>query len=129
MESAAAAATAMKPTATVESTAIVEPASEASAIKPAASAKAVSPAHKATAVIAATVESGPAIEAAVPVVAVEPGASANENAADKPVRAVVAVRRTGVGVIVIVAVGADGRWAVVTGAHSHADKNPLGVGE
>jgi hypothetical protein len=41
-----------------------------------------------------------------PVVAVVPGAGADKYAADEPIRAVVAVRRTSIGIIIIVAVGA-----------------------
>ena len=57
---------------------------------------------------------------------VEPRARADEDAAGKPLRAVVAVRRARVGVVIVVAVGAHRRRAVVSGAaYSDADHNSL----
>src|SRR5579872_4290030 len=53
--------------------------------------------------------------------AVVPGASADEDAADKPARAIVAVRRARVWVIRVVAVSADGRTN--RGDHSGSDSN------
>src|SRR6266481_7277027 len=60
-----------------------------------------------------------------PVVAMEPGARADKDAAYKVVWAVVAVGRTGIGVIVIVTVGADRSRTIVGRANSHADNHSL----
>ena len=58
----------------------------------------------------------------------EPGTCADENAALKPVRAVIAVRRTGVWVIVVIAIGADRCCAVVDRpSKSNAEGDALGV--
>src|ERR1700719_2409265 len=61
--------------------------------------------------------------AAASIVPVIPRSSANENAAGKPTRAVVAVRRTSVGRIVIVSVRAYRRSRIVSRAESHADSH------
>jgi hypothetical protein len=67
------------------------------------------------------------VEAARPVEAMEPGASADENAANKPIRPIVAVGRARIGVISIVAISAYGRRAdvAVTRADSDADDYSL----
>jgi hypothetical protein len=58
----------------------------------------------------------------------EPGTCADENAALKPVRAVIAVGRTGVWVIVVIAIGADRCCAVVDRpSKSNAEADALGV--
>jgi hypothetical protein len=80
---------------------------------------------------APSVEPGPIkpapVEAARPVEAMEPGASADENAANKPIRPIVAVGRARIGVISIVAISAYGRRAdvAVTRADSDADDYSL----
>jgi hypothetical protein len=65
---------------------------------------------------------------AASVVAVEPRPGAYEDAAHKVVRAVVAVRRTSVWVVPVVAVGAHRSWTVVSRADSNADNDALRVG-
>jgi hypothetical protein len=69
--------------------------------------------------------------AATPI-AVVPGAGADKHAAHKPVGPVVAVRRAGVGVIIIIAVGTNWRWAyvsraVVARAYTYAKIHSLGA--
>ena len=70
---------------------------------------------KAMAVITTTVEAA----------TMEPRAGADEDAADEIVRPVVAVRRTGVGIVAVVTVGADRRGTdgAVNGANPDADAN------
>jgi hypothetical protein len=53
--------------------------------------------------------------------AVKPRASADEQATDEVVRAVVAVRSAGIGIIAVVAVGTDRRCAVVASHGAYAD--------
>lgn len=61
-------------------------------------------------------------------VAVEPGAGADEDAADEPVRPVVSVGGTGVGIIAIVAISADrGRAVIGWDANSDAERDALGL--
>jgi hypothetical protein len=79
----------------------------------------------------ASVEAGPTVVAA----AVEPWAGADEDAAGKVARTVVAVRRAGVWVLSVVAIGADGCRANISrathayahsdAAYSNADSHPL----
>ena len=66
---------------------------------------------------------------AVPVIAVIPGACADEDAANEPVRAIKTVGRAGVWIVVVVAIFADRRGAVINGgANSDAEGDALGVG-
>jgi len=65
-----------------------------------------------TIVAASIIGPGPAIVAAA-IVAVEPGTCANENAVHKPVRAVVAVGGAVVGIVIVVAITANGSRAVI----------------
>jgi hypothetical protein len=55
--------------------------------------------------------------------AAEPWAGADEDAADEPVRAVETVRRAGIGVIRVVAVGTDRRGADVTRTHANTNRD------
>src|SRR6266700_2018724 len=113
-------------------------ASEAAAVEasaPAEIASAVTPARspiEATSVIAASIETAAivaaAIEARAPVKAVEPWSSTDKHAVDKVVRAVVAIRRTTIRVIPVIAVGARRSRPVVRWADSNADKNSLCMG-
>jgi hypothetical protein len=124
----------MKPAVTVESAAVT-PASvaiEAAASAPsafpvelsAAPAITIPAAAEATPVVAASVVTAP-VEP-VTVVAVIPGADADEHAINEPIWAVVAVRRASVGVIIIIAVSANWRWAVVNrAANANADYHSL----
>jgi len=77
-----------------------------------------------TSVVSPAIETRPAV-IPPPVVAVKPGARADEYSADEPVWVVVAVGRAGVGVIVIVTVGADRSRTIVGRANSHADNHSL----
>jgi len=78
------------------------------------------------AVESAAIEARPAIKSR-PIVAMEPGARADKYAADEPVWAVVAVRRTAVGIIVIVTVRADRSRTYISRADSHADNHSLSM--
>ncbi len=73
----------------------------------------------ATAVEAATIKTGASIES------VKPRARADEHAIDKPFRAVVAVRRAGVRVIIVIAVGANGCRGNIGRTNSHANNHSL----
>jgi hypothetical protein len=65
---------------------------------------------------------------ATTVIAVIPGAGADEDAAGEPVRAVVTIGRTGVGIVVVVAVGADWRGTVIgRRSESHTEGDALSV--
>jgi len=78
------------------------------------------------AVVIASIESANATIVAVStasVVVVVPRAGADEDAADKVVRAVEAIRRTFVGVIIIVSVGANGSYADVAVARADTNAN------
>jgi hypothetical protein len=77
----------------------------------------------------ATVEAAPETAiAGTPVEATaEPGASTYEDAAREPARTVVAVRRAGVWVISIVAVGANGGRADITWTDAYAHCDALGA--
>jgi hypothetical protein len=116
-------------TAAAEAVAAMEvPTAIASSIEAASVAAVPVGAVSATAVIAAAVAISATVVAA-PVIAVVPGAGADEDAADEPVRPVVSVGSAVVGGIIVVAIGADWRGAVIDGG---ADTNPegdaLGVG-
>jgi hypothetical protein len=109
--------TAVKATATVESTVTAEPA----AMKPAVAAEPMA----APATVKSASEAAPVV--APSVVAVIPRAGADKQAADEPIWAVEAVRRTSIGVIIVVAVSAYRRRAIVTGAN--ADHHSLRIRE
>ncbi len=67
--------------------------------------------------------------ASVSVITAIPGAGADEDAADEPVRSIEAVGCAGVRIIIVVAIGADGRGAVIGRcAKSDAEGDALGVG-
>jgi hypothetical protein len=63
----------------------------------------------------------------------KPGAGADEDVPGEPFRGVIAVRSTGVRVITVIAIGADGRWAVVIDSWtvidgpSKSEADPLGM--
>jgi hypothetical protein len=82
---------------------------KASALNPAAY---ITAAFKAATVGASIIAMSPAVE---------PGACADEHAACKVARTVVAVRCTRIGIVRVIAVGADGRTGHVA---SDADSNP-----
>jgi len=102
---------------------------ETAAIKPASPAVTVASAYKAMPIIAGpavvvrpSIVIGPPIEAGTSIVAVIPRAGADEDSANEPVRAVVAVGGTSIRVIVIVAIGAY-RGVTVTAANSNGNPN------
>src|SRR6266849_16617 len=113
-------------TATV-AVAAVEVAAAIAAIKSASVAAAAVVAIAAAAIIpTATVAVSAAVVASS--VAVEPGAGADEGAAYEPVRSVEAIGRTGVWIIVVVAVGADGSRPVIHGSsYTDAEGDALGL--
>jgi len=74
-----------------------------------------------------TVEAGTAIPTPR-MRAVEPRSGADEHATDEPIRAVVAIGRAGVRVIIVVAVSADGRDAYTHRADAYADHHALSAG-
>src|SRR6266700_2791825 len=126
---------ASEPTATMKATITASEAAAVEASAPAEIASAVTPARspiEATSVIAASIETAAivaaAIEARAPVKAVEPWSSTDKHAVDKVVRAVVAIRRTTIRVIPVIAVGARRSRPVVRWADSNADKNSLCMG-
>lgn len=80
-------------------------------------------AAEAAPVVAPSVVTAPIVT--VTVVAVIPGAGANEYPADEPIWAVVTVGRTSIGVIIIVAVSAYRRRAIVSRADANSDHHPL----
>jgi hypothetical protein len=121
------AASAVETAPSSEITASVEVAAAIAAIEstsiPAATVVAIS-----TTVVTATIVAAPVAVSMIAVVAVIPRAGADEDADDEPIRSVVAVGRASVWVVVVVAVGADGRRAIVIrGADSDAHNNALGV--
>src|SRR5580704_9058648 len=60
--------------------------------------------------------------------AAEPWASSDKEAAGEPARTVVTVRRTGVWVISIIAVGANGSRSNIARSDAHANHHALGAG-
>jgi len=66
-----------------------------------------------------------AVPTRMAIIPVVPGSYANKYPIHKIIRAVEAVRRAGVGVIIIVAIGANRRRAIIAGAHPHADEHSL----
>ena len=71
-------------------------------------------------VVTASVESAATVKPAT-VISVIPGTGADEDAVREPVRAIVAVRRACVGIVIIVSIGACGRSADVSWAKSDAN--------
>src|SRR5580658_9941248 len=72
---------------------------------------------------ATSAETGTSAEAAA-----EPRASSDKEAAGEPARTVVTVRRTGVWVISIIAVGATGSRSNIARSDAHANHHALGAG-
>jgi len=72
--------------------------------------------------VSAAITPSAAVPAVAPAPAI-PGTSANEDAADKPVRAVIAIRRTGIGIIGIVAPLANWR-PVLDRSRDNVRSNP-----
>src|SRR6266851_10330128 len=121
------AAAAMEVTAATITVAAVEVAAVIAAIE-STSISAAAVVAISTTVITATIEAAPVAVPMIAVVAVIPGTGADEDAAYKPVRAVVAVGGAGVWVVVVVAVGADGSRPVIHGtSYTDAKGDALGV--
>jgi hypothetical protein len=110
----------------------------AASVKPAATTvKAATATMEATAAAVeattATMEAATAVEAAtketitVPEAKAPPRSCADENAALKPVRAVIAVRRAVVWRIVVVPIGAGGRAVIDGPSKSNAEGDALGI--
>src|SRR5690242_1348580 len=134
--------TAMKSASTVEASSVMEAVSAAesmaAAVESAASKAfmgkstttktvAIPTAAAPTVMIPASAKTAtvPARMAPIPAI---PRTGTDEHAINEPVRAVVAIRRACIGIIIIISIGADRRWAVVTaigGAYSHADNHSL----
>ena len=70
-----------------------------------------------------TVAAASPVTIAGPVIAVVPRARANKDAARKPLRSVVSIRRTRVWIIRVVAISACGRWSDITRADSNSHRN------
>jgi hypothetical protein len=102
--------------ATVESTANCAASSESTTVKPTTTTVEAGPKT-------ASAEAGTSEEAAA-----EPRASADEKAAREPARAVVAIRRASVGVIPVVAVGANGSRTDIPRPDADAHDNALSAG-
>jgi cytoskeletal protein RodZ len=113
------AATAVEAISTAEST-VVETAAMKAAIKATAT---VETSTKAT----ATVEAATKETITVPEAKAPPRSCADENAALKPVRAVIAVRRAVVWRIVVVPIGAGGRAVIDGPSKSNAEGDALGI--
>jgi hypothetical protein len=133
MKPATVAAASMEATATtVEASTTVEP---STSIEAAATPEALmieSAASETVVVPGTSAEAAPAPAIVIPVAtpaaaipAVIPRARADEHAIDKPLGAVVAVRRARVRVIIIIAVGAYRCPAIVGRAHTYAYKHSL----
>jgi hypothetical protein len=128
LSAAVEAVTAVELTASVEvTTATVAVA----AVEVSAAIAAIESASVSAATVIASTASITTVSAAVvatPVIAVVPGAGADEDAAGEPIRPVEAVRGTGVRIIIVVAVSADWRGAVIgRGANSNAEGDALGL--
>src|SRR5713226_6970792 len=129
-----AAATAAELSASVEvaaatvAVAAVEVSAAIAAIESASVSAATVVAIAAAAIIPAAAVAISAAVVAVSVIAVIPGAGSDEDAAGEPIRSVESVGRAGVRVIVVVAISANWRWAVISGgANSDAEGDALGL--
>ncbi len=123
--------------ATMEAATAVE---TASTVESAATKTAIKATAKATPAVKTTIKETIPVPKAAPKAEegslakpMKPRTCADEDAAHKRIRSVVAIGRAGVWVVVVVAVGADRRWAVVIrgavigGADSDAHNHALGV--
>jgi hypothetical protein len=122
-------AAAVKATSTAESAAMetttVKVATAEAVIKATATVEAST---KATTTVEASIKETITVPEAKATPETKPGTCADENAALKPVRAVIAVGRTGVWVIVVIAIAADRRRSVIDGpSKSNAEGDALGV--
>src|SRR5258706_10081392 len=120
-------AAAVKATSTAESAAMetttVKVATAEAVIKATATVEAST---KATTTVEASIKETITVPEAKATPETKPGTCADENAALKPVRAVIAVGRTGVWVLVVVAIAADTRRSVIDApSKSHAERDTL----
>jgi len=121
--SAAELSTSVEVATATEAVAAVEVSAAIAAIESASVSAATVVAVSAT-VIAATIVA----VASVSVITAIPGAGADEDAADEPVRSIEAVGCAGVRIIIVVAIGADGRGAVIgRGDNSDTEGEALGL--
>ena len=130
------AASAVEPASTMEASATVESAATvkvSAAMKTASAMEALAveaaikaPTCESPAEVATPVKSA-AVEAPMSIKSVEPRSRADEDSTDKPIRAVVAVGRASVRIIIVVAVGANRRRAVVRRPYSYPNEHALGV--
>jgi hypothetical protein len=101
------------------------------AVEVSAAIAAIESAPVSAATVIASTASVTTVSAAVvaaPVISVIPGAGADEDAACEPIRPVEAVGGAGVRIIIVVAVSADRRGAVIgRGANSDAEGDALGL--
>ncbi len=70
-------------------------------------------------------EAWPAEKAGASAEAVEPRAGADEQSTGEPPRSIVTIRRTGVGGVAVVAVGADWCWSKIAWADPDSDGDSL----
>lgn len=83
---------------------------------------------KPAAIVTTTVEAS-TIEAGMAKIRVVPRADADEHAVHKPLGPVIAVRRAGVRIIIIITIRANRRWTDVSRANSYANDHPLRAGK
>ena len=122
------AATAVELSASVEvAPTVTVAAMEVSAAVPAIVAASIA-AMTVIAVLAVAIISTATVAVSAAVIAVIPGAGADEDAANEPVRAIKTVGRAGVWIVIVVAIFADRRGAVINrGPNSDAERYALGV--
>lgn len=126
------ASTSVGATSTVESAASMKPAVPAEPVTAMKSSIAAEPTSAPAVTTPVASEAAPVVAASIVTapVAVIPGARADEHAINEPIWAVVAVRRTTIGVIIVVAISANWRWAVVSrAADANADHYSLRMRE
>lgn len=119
----AVAAAAVETAATVEAAAAVESAADCAVADVSRTASDVAAAKAGATPVTGT---APVTRASV-IAAAEPRAGADEQAAGEPARAVVPVGSASVGVVTIVAVGADGSSTHITGTDSDAHRETLSM--
>jgi hypothetical protein len=94
-------------------------------LKSAASEAAIAPAIMVPVAMPATTVEATAVPAGMTPIPVIPGPHADEYAVHEPLRTVIAIRRTGVRVIVIISIGANWRRAIIAGPNAHPDEHSL----
>jgi hypothetical protein len=113
--------------ATMESTAMEAFTAESTSVETLATEAATKAAIEATATIEAAMKAAIKEPVSVPEAKAPPGSGADEDAALKPIRAVIAVGSAGVRIIIVVTISAGG-WAVIDRpSKSNAEGDALGV--